>query len=119
MDVSKIPIGQVVAVVFADHDSRMYKFSHFLSYSQGNALLSHANETSKLCHERYGHLNYSYHQELRKEIMVEGLPTIKFSNGTCKGCVVGKHVEHKYEKSKESRVVQVIDLIHTYLIGPL
>ena len=32
--------------------------------------------------------------------MVEGIPSIKFSNGTCKGCVVGKHAEFNYEKGK-------------------
>ena len=51
--------------------------------------------------------------------MVEGLLTIKFSNGTCKGCVVGKHIEHKYEKGKASRVVQVLELVHSDIIGPL
>ena len=30
VDISEVSIGQVVAVGFADHDSRMYKFSHFL-----------------------------------------------------------------------------------------
>ena len=51
--------------------------------------------------------------------MVEGLPSIKFSKGTCKGCIVGKHVECKYDKGKEMRVVQVLDMIHSYLIGPI
>ena len=97
----------------------MYKFSHFLQYSQGNTLLSHANETRNLCHERYGHLKYMYLQALIKEIMVEGFSTIKFSNDTCKWCVVGKHVERRYEKGKEISVFQVIDLIHSDLIGPL
>ena len=104
---------------FANHDSILHKFSHFLTYSQGNVILSHANETSKLWHERYGHLNYRYLQALSKESMVEGLPTIKFSNGTCKGCVVGKHVERKYEKGKATRIVQVLHIVHSYLIGPL
>ena len=51
--------------------------------------------------------------------MVEGLPSIKFSKGTCKRCIVGKYAERKYDKGKERRVVQVLDLIHSYLIGPL
>ena len=51
--------------------------------------------------------------------MVEGIPTIKFPKGTCKGCIVGKHAEHKYEKGKARRVVQVLDLIHLYMIGLL
>ena len=97
----------------------MYKFSHFLQYSQGNALLSHANEKRNLWNERYGHLIYMYLQALIKEIMVEGFSTIKFSNDTCKGCVVGKHVERIYEKGKERSIFQVLDLIHSDLMGPL
>ena len=33
VEISKISAGQVVVVGFADHDARMYKFSHFLPYS--------------------------------------------------------------------------------------
>ena len=51
--------------------------------------------------------------------MVEGLPTIKFSKGTSKACIGGKHVEHKYDKGKARRDIQVLDPIHSYLIGPL
>ena len=51
--------------------------------------------------------------------MVEGLPSIKFSKGTCKECIVGKHIECKYDKEKEIRDVKVIELIHSYMIGSL
>ena len=109
----------MVALGFFDHQVIMYKFSHFLPFSKGNALLTHANETSKFWHERYGHLNYRYLQALSKEGMVEGLPSIKISNGTCIGCVVGKHPKHNYEKRKARRAIKVIDLVQSYFIGPL
>ena len=32
--------------------------------------------------------------------------------------IVGKHVEHKYDKGNERMDVQVLELIHSYLIGP-
>ena len=32
---------------------------------------------------------------------------------------MGKHVERRYEKGKERSVFEVIDLIHSNLIGPL
>ena len=82
VEISEVSTGQVFIVGFVDHDSRMYKISHLLPYSQGNVLLSHDNETRKLWNEIYGHLNYRYFQALSKEIMVEGLLTIKFSKGT-------------------------------------
>ena len=103
----------------ADDGSRMYQLSHFLPYSLGNALMSHANETKNIWNEKLGHLNYRYLQALSKENMVEGLPSIKFSKGTCKGCIVGKHVEHKDEKGKTRRVVQVLELIHSDMICPI
>ena len=51
--------------------------------------------------------------------MVEGLPTVKFSKGTCKGCIVRKHAGKKYDKGKARRFVQVLDMIHSYFIGTL
>ena len=51
--------------------------------------------------------------------MVEGLPSIKFSKGTCKGFIVGKHAEIKYDKGKERRVLNMIYLTHSDMIGPL
>ena len=51
--------------------------------------------------------------------MVEGLPSINFSKRTCKGCIITKHAERKYGKGKERRVVQVLELINSDLIGTL
>ena len=46
--------------------------------------------------------------------MVEGLPPIKTSNGACIGCVVGKHLEHSYEKGKERRDTQLLVLAESF-----
>ena len=80
----------------------MYKFSNFVPTSSDQALHSHANEVSKLWHERFGHMNYRYLQTLHKEGMVEGLPQIQPSTGACIGCVIGKHPEERYKKGKGS-----------------
>ena len=64
-------------------------------------------------------MNYKYHQALNKDEMVEGLPSIKSSNGSCIGCVVGKHPEHNYEKGKETRDTKTLGLVHCDAIGPL
>ena len=60
MEIAKISTNKAVALGFADHQARMYKFSHFLPYSRGKMLLSHANETNNQWHERFGHMNYRY-----------------------------------------------------------
>ena len=59
-------------------------FSHFLPYSNPSALLTRANEASKLWHEIFGHLNYKYLFDLSDKYMVTGLPKIKFLRDSVK-----------------------------------
>ena len=51
--------------------------------------------------------------------MVEYLLAIKSSKWICKGCIVGKHPEHKFDRGKESRVTCILGLIHSDIIGPM
>ena len=48
--------------------------------------------------------------------MVEGLQTIKTSNGICKGCIVGKHPKHKFDRGKESHAKNILGLINSNII---
>ena len=48
VEIAEISSNQVVAIGYADHQEKMYRFSNFLPSSSDQALLSHANETSKL-----------------------------------------------------------------------
>ena len=57
VEIAEISIDQVNAIGYADHYERMYKFLNFLPTYNDQALLSHPNETSKLWHERFGHMN--------------------------------------------------------------
>ena len=50
--------------------------------------------------------------------MVIGLPKIKFSKGVCKGCILGKHPEHKYERASHERTSAPLELIHSDFSGP-
>ena len=60
VEIDEISTNKVVDLGFVDHQERMYNFSHFLPYSKGNALLTHANESRNMWHERFDHLNYRY-----------------------------------------------------------
>ena len=51
--------------------------------------------------------------------MVEGLPVIKATTGVCKGCVIGKHPEHKFDRGKENRDTSIFGLIHYDISGPI
>ena len=64
-------------------------------------------------------MNFKNLQQLKKHYIVEGLPTIKTSNGICKGCIVGKHPEHKFDRGKESCEKIILGWIHFDISGPI
>jgi hypothetical protein len=113
VEIAEISTRKIIAFGTADHCSRIYKFSHFVPNSSPSALLTHANESSKLWHEIFGHLNYKYLSQLHEKEMVIGLPNIKFSKGVCQSCILGKHPEHKYGRSTTERTTAPLELIHT------
>ena len=83
VEIIEILNGRVIEKCFVDHSSKVYKLSHFMPFSNPSALLNHANESRKLCHEKFGHLNYKYLSDLCHKYMVIGFPKIKFSKGVC------------------------------------
>ena len=93
-------------------------FSHFLPYSNSSALLIHANEESKIWHEIFGHLKYKYLFDLSEKDMFIGLPKIKFFKGVCQGCILGKHLEHKFERASHERTSAPLELINNDVAGP-
>ena len=78
----------------------------------------HANEEIGIWHEILGHLNFRYMQQLNKQGMVKGLPTIEFSNGVCNGCALGKHPQGKFEKGHAWRAYSPLELVHSDITGP-
>ena len=51
--------------------------------------------------------------------MVEGLPAIKATTRVCKGCIVGKHPEHKFDRGKASHEKSISGMIHSDVKGPI
>lgn len=74
--ISEMPNGSTIAVGKANHQSRLYHFSHFVPDSPSLAFLTHSDEVSHLWHQRFCHLNYRYLQQLSQHDMVIGLPSI-------------------------------------------
>jgi hypothetical protein len=89
----------VVASGKVDHSSRLYKFASFES-SLGSSFIAHVDALSKLWHERFGHLNYRYLQQLSTQKLVLGLPKVSCTDGVCPGCVLGKHIKILFLKEK-------------------
>jgi hypothetical protein len=106
-----------VATDEVNHQSRVYIFSEFIEPDFA-LLLTHADESSRIWHERFGHLNFIYMQHLSKHKLVYDLPDIHFSKGVCEGCVLEKHPQEKFDKGKSQRASTPLDLIHSDLMGP-
>jgi hypothetical protein len=100
-----------------NHQSRLYTFSEFIEPDSA-LLLTHAHESSRIWHKRFGHLNFIYMQKLSKKISVDGLPDIHFSKGVCEGCVLAKNPQEKFNKGKSQRAYAPLYLIHSDLMGP-
>ena len=49
--------------------------------------------------------------------MVEGLPVIKATTRVCKGCVIGKHPEHKFDRGKANRATCILGMINYDISG--
>jgi hypothetical protein len=107
--ISRVATGEV------NHQSRLDTFSEFIE-PDFDLLLTHAHESSRIWHERFGHLNFIYMKQLSKKRLVDGLPYIHFSKGACEGCVLIKHPQEKFEKRKSQRASAPLDLIHNDLM---
>ena len=58
-------------------------------------------------------------QQLQNISMVEGLAVIKATTGICKGCVVGKHPEHKFDRGMTIWASCILGLINFDISGPM
>jgi hypothetical protein len=108
---SRVATGEV------NHQSRLNTFYEFIE-PDSTLLLTHADESSRIWHERFGHLNFRYMQQISKQILVDSLPDIHFSKGVCEGCVLRKHPQEKFSKGKSQRSSTPLYLIHSDLMGP-
>jgi hypothetical protein len=117
VDIYDMQTNSRVATGEVNHQSRLYTFSEFIE-PDSTLLLTHADESSRIWHERFGHLNFRYMQQIIKKKLFDGLPDIHFSKGVCEGCVLGKHPQEKFNKGKSQRASAPLDLIHSDLMGP-
>jgi hypothetical protein len=99
MDIYDMQTNSMVSTGEVNHQSRLYTFSEFIEHDY-SLLLTHADESSRTWHKRFGHLNFRYMQHLSKHRLVDGLTDIHFSKGVCEGCVLGKHPQEKFDKGK-------------------
>jgi hypothetical protein len=117
MDIYDMQTNSKVVTGEVNHQSRLYTFFEFIEPDYA-LLLTHDDESSRIWHERFGHLNVRYMEQFSNQILLDGLPDIHFSKGLCEGCVLGKHPQEKFYKGKSQRASAPLDLIHSDLMGP-
>jgi hypothetical protein len=117
MDIYDMQTNSRVTTGEVNHRSRLYTFSEFIE-PDFSLQLTHADESSRIWHKRFGHLNFRYMQQLSKNILVDGLLDILFSKGVCEGCVLKKHPQEKFVKGNSQRASTPLDLIQSDLMGP-
>jgi hypothetical protein len=117
VEIYDMQINSRVATSVLNHQSRLYTFSKFIEPDFA-LLLTHVDESSRICHKRFRNLNFRCMQQLSKKILVDDLPEIHFSKGICEGCVIGKHPQEKFDKGKAQRASSPLDMIHSDLMGP-
>jgi hypothetical protein len=116
MDIYEMKTNSRVTNDKVNHQSRLYTFSEFIDPDSA-LLLTHVDESSRIWHKRFGHLNFRYMQQLSKRRMDDGLPDIHFSKLICEGCVLGKHPQEKFDKGKTRKDSFPLYLIHSDLMG--
>ena len=63
-EITELASGKLVAKGLANHHAKSYEFSHFVVDAKPIVLLTHGNEVSRLWHERFGHIDFKYLQQL-------------------------------------------------------
>ena len=72
-----------------------------------------------LWHQKYGHLNHNDLMLLNKKSMVEGLLVIKHDYIECAACALEKQYKNEFPNHEEKRHIELLELIHTDVCGPM
>lgn len=75
--------------------------------------------TTKLWHQRYGHLSVGGLKLLVQKKMVKGLPELNNSDEVCSDCMVGKQHRESIPKTSNWRASQKLELVHADICGPI
>ena len=108
------PRGSTIndAVVIGVEEGGLYK----LKGSPEQALFHSTIDPCELWHRRFAHLHYRALPSVSKAVL--GIPELKSKHGVCKGCAQGKNMKKPFPSS-ESKVKGILDIIHSYVCGPM
>ena len=71
-------------------------------------------------HQRFGHLNYKYVEELIKNKLVHGMDCCHIDGKLeCEACVLGKMNRRSFPKKSNGRARKPLEIIHSDVCGPM
>ncbi|GJZ33461.1 retrovirus-related pol polyprotein from transposon TNT 1-94 [Tanacetum coccineum] len=83
-------------------------------------LLSKASTKSWLWHQRLSHLNFGAINHLAKNVLVRGLPKLKFEKDhMCSACEMGKIKKQSHKPKSKDTNQEKLYLLHMDLCGPM
>jgi len=75
--------------------------------------------TSKLWHERFGHLSYVILKEVQKTGIVAHLPAFSSVSDVCDACMMGKQHRQAFPQESNNRAKVPLQLVHANLCGKM
>ncbi|MCO5604181.1 hypothetical protein L7F22_058342 [Adiantum nelumboides] len=105
-------------VVHGEKNGRLFKLK--MNATHNANFSSHFSSSSLiLWHKRLGHISHQSIMHLKKEGLVEGLPTFQVNEepNLCPSCQLGKQQRRRFNKSTY-RTRQPLELIHSDVWGP-
>ena len=58
VEIIEIASGKLATTSIANDTAKTYEFSKFVADAKPTDILTHGNEVSRICHERFGHLKF-------------------------------------------------------------
>ena len=85
-----------------------------------SALTASANKsTSRLWHERFGHIGFAVLKEMQKTEMVAHLPAFSELQEPCEACMMGKQQRKAFPHESSNRSKTPLELVHADLCGKM
>ena len=97
--------------------NRLYKV-YMGIWSNARLYLSSSTETNRW-HSRLGHINLESLKGMIQKELVLGLTNITIEKEVCGSCFLGKQARHPFPKATTYRAVEVLELLHGDLCGPI
>ena len=75
--------------------------------------------TSKLWHERFGHISFAVLKEMQKQGLVANLPALEEMPDVCNACMMGKQHQLPFPQESKNRAMAPLQLVHADLCGKM